>query len=156
MTGAQVATLARRGVVPERDLTWVQASLLIDHATGAHQGKQAATWLRENGASPEEAAEIIQRAERNLHAQSGGRPAKAVAVSLEVLEAAAREGRGQSGGEGREQEALERSQVDAVRSRQQQRRQAWAQRGPATESRAVAASAANRASLGRSPPRTAR
>jgi conjugative relaxase-like TrwC/TraI family protein len=156
MTEAQVATLARHGVVPERDLTWVQASLLIDDATGAPPGKQAATWLRENGASPEEAAEIIQRGGRDLHAQSGDRPANAVAVRLEVLEAASREGRGSSGGEGREQEALERSQVDAVRSRQRRRRQAWAQRGPGTDSPAVAAAAANRAPLGRSPPRTAR
>jgi len=33
MTEAQVASWARRGVVPDRELTWVQASLLIDGVT---------------------------------------------------------------------------------------------------------------------------
>jgi len=40
MTEAQVATLGRRGVVPERDLSWVQASLLIDQSTGAPLGRR--------------------------------------------------------------------------------------------------------------------
>lgn len=155
MTEAQVTTLARRGMVPERDLTWVQASLLIDDVTGAPRGRQATIWLRENGASPEQAAEIIERAERNLRAPPGDRPQNAVGVRLEVLDAATRQGRTLSGGEAQEREALERSQVDAVRSRLRQRRRAWAQQGPATDSPAVAA-AADRASLGRSPPPTAR
>jgi hypothetical protein len=35
MTEAQVAMLARRGAVPERNLSWIQASLLIDRAAGS-------------------------------------------------------------------------------------------------------------------------
>lgn len=166
MTEAQVSTLARRGVVPQQDLTWVQTSLLIDQVAGTPPGKQATIWLRENGASSEQAAEIIARAEWDLRTPSGDRAADAVSVRLEVLDGAGRQGRGLSGGEAQERAALERWQVGTARSRQRQRRQAWARRGPATDGPAAtvaarqaaldaAAAAANRASRGRSPPRTA-
>ena len=68
MTEAQVATLERRGVLPQPELTWLQASLLIDHVTGSPAGKQAMAWLCENGASAEAAAQIIERAEQGLRA----------------------------------------------------------------------------------------
>jgi hypothetical protein len=70
MTEAQGATLARRGSVPDRDLTWVQASLLIDDATGSPRGIQATRWLRENGASTDLAASVIDRAKRYLRTPS--------------------------------------------------------------------------------------
>jgi conjugative relaxase-like TrwC/TraI family protein len=156
MTEAQVATLARRGVVPERDLTWVQASLLIDDATATPRGRQAAAWLRENGASPEEAAEVVERAACDLRAPSGDRPADAVGARLEVLDAAAGEGRGLSSGEALERDAVRDWQAGAARSRLRQRRLAWARRAPAADDAAAAAVAANRASLSRSPPRIGR
>ena len=156
MTEAQTATLARGGVVPERDLTWVQASLLIDEATGASRGRQASRWLRENGAGPEEAAEVIERAARDLRAPSGDRHANAVSVRLEVLDAAARERGGRSSGAALEQDALIEWQAGAVRSRLRQRRLAWARRAPAVDDPAAAAVNANRESLSRSPPRIAR
>jgi conjugative relaxase-like TrwC/TraI family protein len=68
ITEAQVATLELRGVVPEPDLTWVPASLLIDQATGSASGSKVMTWLRENGASAEEAAQVIERAAKRLRA----------------------------------------------------------------------------------------
>jgi conjugative relaxase-like TrwC/TraI family protein len=135
MTEAQAATLARRGVVPERDLTWVQASLLIDQVAGTPPGKKAMTWLRENGAGAEEAARVVECAERELRAPPSGRQANAVGVRLEVLDGAARYGRRQSGGEAREREALQGWQADATRDRRRQRRRTWAQRTPATENR---------------------
>lgn len=69
MTAAQAAVLARHGVVvPERELTWVQASLLIDDALGTPRGCQATVWLREHGASPENAAKIVEEADNSLRA----------------------------------------------------------------------------------------
>ena len=149
MTEAQVAVLGRRGVVPERDLTWVQASLLIDEATGEPSGKQATIWLRENGASPVEAAQVIERAQRDLREPHESRPAPAVAVRLEVLNGAA-EVRRLSAAGAREREALERAQANAVRSRQRDRRRAWARSAPASTAPAVAAAAA---AANRAPPR---
>jgi hypothetical protein len=72
MTEGQLATLSRRGVTPEPDVNWVQASLLIDQVVGTPSGKQAMAWLRENGASAEKAAQMIARAEKRLRA--GGVP----------------------------------------------------------------------------------
>jgi hypothetical protein len=71
MTEAQIATLARRGVTPDRDLTWVQASLLIDQATGAPRARRAAKWLRENGASKQEIPAILERAEQIMRPANG-------------------------------------------------------------------------------------
>jgi len=144
MTEAQVATLARHGVVPERDLTWVQASLLIDGAIGAPRGRQATAWLRQHGASPDEAASIVERAEKDLRTPAQRRPADAVDVRLEVLDAAASGGRRLSGGEAMEREALRHWQASAARARLRQRRQAWAQRAPELD-----AAAAHRAAPGR-------
>ncbi len=70
MTEAQAAVLARHGIHPDRDLTWVHASLLIDDALGTPRGRQATAWLRENGASPENAAKIIELAEKTLRSDS--------------------------------------------------------------------------------------
>jgi conjugative relaxase-like TrwC/TraI family protein len=161
MTEAQVAVLARRAVVPEGDLTWVQASLLIDQATGAPVGQRATTWLRENGASAEEAAQVIEREERALRAPPGDRQAEAVAVRLEVLDGAASGGRRLSGGEAREREALQRRRKEAIRDHLRQRRRAWAQRPQSVENgrqsgQDATASAANRASGSRPPPRAGR
>jgi hypothetical protein len=71
MTEAKAATLARCGEPTDRALTWVQASLLIDAATGAERGSRAERWLREKGASPEEAARTIEQAERALRGPAG-------------------------------------------------------------------------------------
>jgi hypothetical protein len=154
MTEAQVGTLARRGVVPERDLTWVQASLLIDQVAGTPRGRRATTWLRENGASAEEAARLIERAERELQEPRSGSPEHALDVRLEVLDGAERDGRRLSGGGTREREALQRWQSDAIRTRLRRRRQEWARRAPATENPAVAA--AGRRGSSRPPPGMAR
>ena len=156
MTEAQVAILARGGVVPERDLTWVQASLLIDEATGAPRGRQASRWLHENGARPEEAAAVIERATRDLRAPSADRDADAVGVRLEVLDAAARERGGQSNGEALEIDALSEWQARAARRWMRQRRLAWARNAPAADDPAAAGIATSRASLSRSPPRIGR
>jgi conjugative relaxase-like TrwC/TraI family protein len=139
MTEAQVAALARRGVVPERDLTWVQASLLIDQVAGTPPGSKAITWLHENGASAEEAARVVECAERELRAPPSGQQATAVDVRLEVLDGAARGGRRLSGGEAREREALQGGRASATRDRLRQHRRTWAQRTPATENRPASA-----------------
>jgi len=52
MTEAQVAVLARAGQAPGRQLSWVEASLLIDQAMGLPRGGRARTWLREGGGRP--------------------------------------------------------------------------------------------------------
>jgi hypothetical protein len=147
--------LARRAVIVDRSLTWLEASLLIDSATQAPRGEPAAKWLRDNGASAKEAAQIIERAERTLRMPSGARRGDAVEVRLRVLEGAA-EGRQLSGAEARERETLQRGQAGAVRARQ--RRLAWAQRAPDSNGSAIAAAAAaaKRATPRMSPPRMAR
>jgi conjugative relaxase-like TrwC/TraI family protein len=158
MTEAQVAILARHGTAPDRDLSWVQASLLIDGATGSPRGERAATWLRENGARAEDAAEAIERARRDLRAPATAQPADAGDVRLEVLEGA---GRHLSSSEACELEALGRARASAARERQRQRRLAWARQAPDTTQRPSAhdiaiAAAANRGPSGRPPPRAAR
>ena len=52
MTEAQVEVLARAGQAPGRQLSWVEASLLIDQAMGLPRGGLARTWLREGGGRP--------------------------------------------------------------------------------------------------------
>src|SRR5262249_52520745 len=71
MTEAQVATLARRGVAPERNLSWVQASVLIDDATGNKRGERAENWLRTTGASSQEAAKTLESAANDLRNRPG-------------------------------------------------------------------------------------
>jgi hypothetical protein len=88
MTEAQVATLARRGVLPERNLTWLQASLLIDDATGSARGERAANWLRGMGASSQAAAKAVERAENDLRTPPHPRGPDAIDVRLEVLDRA--------------------------------------------------------------------
>jgi hypothetical protein len=66
MTEAQAEVLARRGVTPDDDLTWVEASLLIDRVAGTPVGAKARAWLRENGAVAEETERIIDEATRAL------------------------------------------------------------------------------------------
>jgi AAA domain-containing protein len=66
MTEAQAAVLTRRDALPERDLSWVEASLLIDAATGTARGERARRWLRQGGATEEAAAEALDRAELTL------------------------------------------------------------------------------------------
>ena len=70
MTEKQEAVLARRDALPDHDLTWVQASLLIDDALGTPRGKQARAWLRENGVSGDNVAKIIELAEHDLRSPS--------------------------------------------------------------------------------------
>jgi conjugative relaxase-like TrwC/TraI family protein len=126
MTEAQAAILARRGVVPDRDLTWVEASLLIDQATGKPRGKRATAWLLERGLSEEEAKRILERAEQTL-AQPSDRPlSTAVDGRLEQLDKAARAGRRQSRGQRQEREGLKQWQTGAARSRRRQTRERWA------------------------------
>jgi hypothetical protein len=66
MTAKQAAVLAKHDALPEHGLSWVEASLLIDHATDAQPGEQAKAWLRENGAGAEEAALVVEHAKRRL------------------------------------------------------------------------------------------
>jgi conjugative relaxase-like TrwC/TraI family protein len=153
MTEAQVATLARGGEAPMRDLTWVQASLLIDRATGAPPGRRARSWLRENGADAEEASRVIERAEKALSRPAGARPAHALDVRLEVLDGSESRGRRLSGSEMREREALQRWQASAVRERLRTRREEWARRAPAAENHSHAATWRE---TGRPPPRIGR
>jgi hypothetical protein len=68
MTDAQIGVLARHGVAPGGARTWVQASLLIDQAKGSPIGRQARSWLVENGASADEATEIVERVQHELEA----------------------------------------------------------------------------------------
>jgi hypothetical protein len=139
MTEAQVGLLARHGVVLERDVSWVQASLLIDDAMHTPRGEQAAVWLRENGASPEQAAQIIERAEQDLREPSDGRLPGAVAGRMETLEIAARESSRVPEGQAREREMLQQSQENAARDRQRQRRRARAQQALVPDGRAATA-----------------
>src|SRR5215471_8216973 len=90
MTEKQVAVLARRNALPGRDLTWVEASLVIDAACGTSRGPQATTWLREQGVSPENAAKIVALAEQQLRTPSHGTDGDAVEARLETLEATGR------------------------------------------------------------------
>ncbi|TMC12202.1 MAG: hypothetical protein E6J41_03280 [Chloroflexi bacterium] len=154
MTEAQVATLARRGEVPTRDLTWVQASLLIDRVAGTPPGQRARSWLRENGADAEEAARVVDRAERELRQPPAARPAHALDVRLEVLDGADRSGRRPSARETRERESLLRWQASALRERVRTRREEWARRSTAAENGSQAVVTGRETS--RPPPRTAR
>ncbi len=123
MTEAQVATLARRGVVPEGNLSWVQASLLIEDTTGSTVCEQAAN-----------------------ESHAGARPSRADAVDvrLEVLETAARDGRGLSPAMAGELATLRSAQAAAARARRREQREAWAQRSPSAAN--VASAATSRAS----------
>jgi hypothetical protein len=154
MTEAHVATLARRREVPDQDLTWVQASLLIDKVAGTQLGQKATTWLRENGASAKEAARVIERAEPELRELPGSRPTHAVDARLEVLDGAVHVGRRLSGGETLEREVLQRWQAAAMRDRLRQGRQEWARRRSVTEDPSLVA--ARRRGSGRPPPQIAR
>jgi conjugative relaxase-like TrwC/TraI family protein len=151
MTEAQVAVLGRRGVVPDRDLTWVQASLLIDEVRNSPRGEKATRWLRKNGAGADEAARVIERAERGLRAPPEGRPAHAAEVRLEVLDGS---GGRLLDGAAQERDALRLGATGAARERRRQQRRAWAARSVETEN--PAAVAANRSAAGRPPPRTRR
>ncbi len=155
MTEAQVATLARRGVVSERNLTWVQASLLIDDANESTRGERAANWLRSNGEHPDEAARIIATASHDLRTAAPLRAANAMDVRLEVLEAAASSGRRLSPAAAGELAALRGSEA-AARSRGRERREAWARQAPAEPTSASRHGAVIDVSSGRPPPRAMR
>ena len=154
MTEAQVATLARRGEAPTRDLTWVQASLLIDRVTGMPPGRRARSWLRENGATSEETARVVDRAERELRQPPAARPAHPLDVRLEVLDGAARTGGRPSARETRERESLLRWQSSALRERLRTRREEWARRSTAAENGSQPVATGRETS--RPPPRAAR
>jgi hypothetical protein len=139
MTEAQVGLLARHGLVLDRDLSWVRASLFIDDAIHTPRGEQAAVWLRENGASPNQAAEIIERAEQDLREPSDGRLPGAVAGRLETLDTAAAESHGLTTDQAQEREILQRCREDAARNRQRQRRRARAQQALVPDGRAATA-----------------
>jgi conjugative relaxase-like TrwC/TraI family protein len=126
MTEAQVAVLARRGVVPDGERTWVEVSLLIDEAMGTPLGEKANEWLRESGAGEADARLIIERARHTLRLPPRGRRPDAATVRLEVLDGASR-GRGLTAGEVRERETLRRREDDATRERVRNRRRTWAQ-----------------------------
>jgi hypothetical protein len=130
MTEAQVATLARRGVVPGRNLTWLEASLLIDDATGGNRGARAANWLRRNGASSQDAEKAVERAANDVRTPRGPRRSDATDVRLEVLETASR-GRGLAPAAAGELGALRTAQAAAMRERQRERRLAWARQSTA-------------------------
>ncbi|TMC03767.1 MAG: hypothetical protein E6J41_26575, partial [Chloroflexi bacterium] len=135
MTEKQVAVLARRDALPDRDLTWVQASLLIDTALGTPRGTQATKWLREKGVSRENAANIIERAEQELRTPSQDAGSEAVEARLETLEAAAP----RSSGARSELAVLRRQGADSAADRMRRRRLAWAQQSrPADAPRAAA------------------
>src|SRR5262249_22542900 len=132
---------------------------------GTPLGKQARIWLRENGARPEQAAEVIERAQRHQGASSGDRVDAGASVRLEVIDSARHQVWQGSDGEGREREERDNAERGTARSGQRQRRQAWARRRLASDSPAAATiaaqqaaldGAASRSSSGRSPPRSAR
>jgi hypothetical protein len=132
MTEAQVATLARRGVVPEGNLTWLQALLLIDDATGSARGERAENWLRGTGASSQEAAKAVERAANNLRTPlAPPRRDAAADVRLEVLEQSVIKGGQLSVGAARELATLRRAQAVAARARRREQRQAWARQSTA-------------------------
>jgi hypothetical protein len=155
MTEAQVATLARRGVVSERNLTWVQASLVIDDANGSARGERAANWLRANGAHPDEVARIVATASHDLRKDAPLRAANAMDVRLEVLEATASSGRGLSQAAAGELAAL-RGSGAAARARRREQREAWARQAPAERASENRHDAVTDLSSGRPPPRSAR
>jgi len=125
MTEKQVAVLARRGVVPDGECTWVEASLLIDQATGAPLGALAKKWLREKGLGEAGASVLVERAKEALASPPRrGRP-DAATVRLEVLDGASGRRR-LSAGETRERETLRRREGDAVREGLRGRRRTWA------------------------------
>jgi conjugative relaxase-like TrwC/TraI family protein len=129
MTEKQVAVLARRNALPDRDLTWVQASLLIDAAREAPRGRQATAWLREKGVSSENAAKIVELAERELRSPSHYTEGDAVEARLEALEATP----ARSNGAASELAALRRQRAAAAIDRVRQRRLAWAQQSSAAD-----------------------
>ena len=109
VTEAQLAVLERHRALPERDLTWVQASLLIDGVIGTPRGRRATAWLGENGVNAENAAKIIELAEQNLRS-----PSRAGAEDAAPLDAV---------------RSLRRD-ADAARDEQRRRRLEWARRAP--------------------------
>jgi conjugative relaxase-like TrwC/TraI family protein len=154
MTEAQVATLARRGEAPMRDYTWVQASLLIDRLAGTPPGRRTRSWLRENGADAEEAARVVERAERELRQPVVTRPAHALDVRQEVLDGAADDGRRPSSREARERDSLLRWRLSAIRERRRMQREEWARRSTADENPSQPVITGRETS--RPPPRAAR
>jgi hypothetical protein len=116
MTESQVATLVRRGVVPEENLTWDQASLLIEDT----HGERAASRPRTTGANAHEAA----------NASPGSRRADAMDVRLEVLEMAATCGHPLSPAAAGELAALRGWQKAAAQARRREQREAWARQAP--------------------------
>jgi len=155
MTEAQVATLARCGVVSERNLTWVQASLLIDDANGRERGERAANWLRANGAQPSEAARIVATASHDMRTCAPLRAANAMDVRLAVLEAAAGSGRQLSQAAAGELAALQGSGAVA-RARRRESRERWARQAPAEPTPASRNGVLIDIGSGRPPPRARR
>jgi hypothetical protein len=151
MTEAQVATLARRGVEPEGDLSWVQASLLIDDATGSTRGERAENWLRTTGASSQEAAKTLERAANDMRTRPGPRRTDAMDVRLEVLETAARHGE-LSRPATAELATLRSAQMAAARARRREQREAWARHAPASPTPESQPDTAGRPGSGRPPP----
>jgi hypothetical protein len=126
ITEAQVAVLARRGVVVDGERTWVEASLLIDEAMGTPLGEKANEWLRENGAGEVAASLIVKRAKRALRSPPSGQRPDAATARLEVLDDTSRRRR-LSAGEARERMVLGRRDEGAARERLRSRRRTWAQ-----------------------------
>jgi conjugative relaxase-like TrwC/TraI family protein len=125
ITEEQVAVLARRGVVPDGERTWVEASLLIDQAASTPLGAQAKKWLREKGMGEPEASVLVERAKDALASPPPrGRPGAAT-VRLEVLDGASGRRR-LSAGEARERDTLRGRENDVARERLRDRRRTWA------------------------------
>jgi conjugative relaxase-like TrwC/TraI family protein len=155
MTEAQVATLARRGVVPERNVSWIEASLLIDDTTGSKRGERAANWLRTTGASSQEAEKTLERAANDLRTRPSQLRTDAMDVRLEVLETAARHGE-LSRPATAELATLRSAQMAATRARRREQREAWARYAPASPTPTNQPDIAGRPGPGRPPPRAAR
>ncbi len=68
MTERQAVWLADLGALPENrdDLTWLEASILIDRALGSPDGEAGRRWLHEQGASPEQIEAALERTQEGL------------------------------------------------------------------------------------------
>jgi len=95
----------------------------------------------------DEAAQVIERAERELRAPPEGRPAHAAGVRLDVLDGS---GGRLLDGAARERDALRLGATGAARERRREQRRAWAARSVAAEN--PEAVAANRSAAGRPSP----
>jgi hypothetical protein len=104
MTEKQARWLADLGVLPDggEDLTWLEASLLIDRAFGSPDGAPARHWLAQQGATPQQIEAALERATDSLdggeqHSTDRGHPPTATRILRSELERRAEAGRLQPG-----------------------------------------------------------